>query len=74
MARISMLVPDEDLALIDSVAERSRTAFMIEAARQEALRIRRQREDDEIARICAEEADRDRTLAADFADTLPDGL
>ena len=74
MTRISLLVPDEDLALIDSAASPNRTAFMIEAAKREAVRIRRMREDDEIARICAETAHRDEELAADFAATIGDGL
>ncbi len=58
-----MLVAEADLALIDSVAETNRAAFMVNAAIGAALRIRRSREDEEIARICSESATRDLALA-----------
>lgn len=74
MIRISMLIRDEDLALIDSAAAPNRTAFMVAAAKEAALRIRRQREDEEIAHICAETAGRDRDLAEEFGTTAADGL
>ena len=72
--KISLVVPDEDLALIDAVAEPNRTAFMIKAAKEAALRVQREREDREIARICEESAERDRFLADEFSGTIADGL
>lgn len=72
MRKISMLIPDADLRLIDSVS-RNRTAFMVEAAVAEAKRRRRELEDAEIARICRSNAERDRALARDWESTLPDG-
>ena len=72
--KISMLIPDEDLALIDAVAVPNRTAFMIKAAKEAALRVQREREDQEIARICTENAERDRALAEEFAAADADGL
>jgi hypothetical protein len=38
------------------------------------LRVQRARDDDEVARICRENADEDRKLAAEFDCTLSDGL
>lgn len=72
--KISMLIPDDDLALIDAVAEPNRTAFMIRASKEAALRVQREREDAEIARICTESAERDRALAEESAGTAADGL
>ncbi|MBC5811083.1 MAG: hypothetical protein GIW95_09595 [Candidatus Eremiobacteraeota bacterium] len=74
MTRISMLVPEADLALIDAVAEPNRTAFMLAAAKAAALRVQRKREDIEIARILDEQVDQDRELMAEFACTSADGL
>ncbi len=74
MPRISLLLSDEDLAIIDAAASPNRSAFMVAAAKEVAARIRRAREDEEIARICAEQADEDRELAADWECTLLDGL
>ena len=74
MPRVSMLISDDDLALIDAAASPNRTAFMVAAAKEAAERIRRAREDDEIATICAATADRDRDLAAELSGTLADGL
>jgi len=74
MAKISMVVPDADLAIIDEVAAPNRTAFMLAAAREAALRIRRERDDVEIARILDESADEDRALLEEFAGTAADGL
>ena len=74
MAKISMVVPDADLALIDQVASPNRTAFMIAAAKAAAVRVLRQREDEEIVRILDESADEDRTLLEEFSGTLADGL
>ena len=73
MPKISMLVPEADLRLIDSVS-RNRTAFMIEAAVAEAKRRRRELEDAEIARICSDTAERDLALAREWESTLADGL
>jgi hypothetical protein len=74
MARISMVVPDADLAAIDEVASPSRTAFMIAAAKEAVQRLRRQRLDAEIVRCLAETASDDRVLADEFAETAADGL
>ena len=74
VVKISMLIPDADLALIDDVAEPNRTSFMVRAALDAAARIRREREDAEIGRICAETAKRDRRVAKDFEPALEDGL
>lgn len=74
MAKISMVVPDADLALIDEVAAPNRTAFMLAAAREAAVRIRRQRDDAEIARILDASAENDRAILAEFAATTADGL
>lgn len=74
MAKISMVVPDEVLVLIDEVAVPNRTAFMIGAALEAARRVKREREDAEIERICAETSERDRSLSEEFAATLSDGL
>ena len=73
MAKISMVVPDSDLALIDEVASPNRTAFMLAAAKEAALRIRRQRDDAEIARILDESAGEDRAQLDEFAGTVGDG-
>jgi hypothetical protein len=74
MPRISLLVGDEDLAIIDAASRPNRTAFMVAAAKEVALRVQRARDDDEVARICRENADEDRKLAAEFDCTLSDGL
>ncbi|TAM74757.1 hypothetical protein EPN44_10130 [bacterium] len=74
MPKISMLIPDADLAAIDEVADHNRTAFMIRAALDAAARIKRQREDAEIRRICSTTAERDIRLAKKFESTLGDGL
>jgi len=73
MPRISMLIPEKALRLIDSVSE-NRTSFMVEAAVREAQRRRRELRDAEIRLICTETAERDRRLASEWEDTLADGL
>jgi hypothetical protein len=74
MPRISMLLSDEDLAIIDAAAAPNRTVFMVAAAREAAMRIRRARADDEIESIMRENAENDAALAAEFDSTLEDGL
>jgi uncharacterized protein (DUF1778 family) len=74
MPRISLLVSDEDLAIIDAAAAPNRTAFMVAAAKDVAHRIRRAREDAEIEAIMRENADDDAALAEEFSGTLGDGL
>ncbi len=69
-----MLVSNEDLAIIDAAAAPNRTAFMVTAAREAALRVRRFREDAEIEAIMRENAADDAALAAEFEGTLEDGL
>lgn len=74
MPRISMLLSDEDLAIIDAAASPNRTAFMVAAAKEVALRLRRAREDAEIEAIMRENADDDVALVKEFESTLGDGL
>lgn len=74
MPRISLLVPDDDLDLIDSVATPNRTTFMVAAAREAALRVRRERENRELAAILDASADEDGLLLAEFDGTAADGL
>lgn len=74
MPKISMLIPEADLAAIDEAADHNRTAFMIRAALDAAARIKRQREDAEIRRICSATAKRDIRLAKEFEPALEDGL
>jgi hypothetical protein len=74
MPRISMLLSDEDLAIIDAAASPNRTAFMVAAAKEVALRIQRVREDAEIEAIMRENAAEDAALAEEFESTLGDGL
>jgi len=74
MAKISMVVPDEDLAAIDEVASPNRTAFMLEAVREAVVRVRRQRLDAEIAACLEETANDDVALLAEFSGLSADGL
>ena len=74
MGRISMLVPDADLAAIDEVATPNRTAFMIAAAKDAVARLHQQRLDAEIVRCLAETASDDVALAEEFTGTAADGL
>jgi uncharacterized protein (DUF1778 family) len=74
MPRISMLLSDEDLAIIDAAAAPNRTAFMVAAAREAAQRVQRVREDAEIEAIMRENTADDAALAAEFECTLEDGL
>lgn len=69
-----MLLSDEDLEIIDAAASPNRTAFMVAAAKEVALRLRRAREDAEIEAIMRENADDDVALAKEFEPTLGDGL
>jgi len=74
MAKISMVVPDEDLAAIDEVASPNRTAFMLEAVREAVVRVRRQRLDAEIAACLEETANDDVSLLVEFSGVSADGL
>jgi hypothetical protein len=74
MPRISLLVSDEDLAIIDAAASPNRTAFMVAAAREVAARIHRARIDAEVAAAVAESAAEDLELAREWESTLMDGL
>lgn len=74
MPRISMLIADEDLSLIDQAAHPNRSAFVIRAARAEAQRVLRERLDEEVARCLAETAEEDLALAEEFGGTAADGL
>ncbi len=73
MAKISILVPDEALALIDSVAA-NRSAFMVSAAVNAAKLKEREALDAEIAQWCSQNASVDASVDAEFAPTLMDGL
>jgi uncharacterized protein (DUF1778 family) len=73
MPRISLLVSDEDLAIIDAAAKPNRSAFMVAAAREVAARIHRARIDAEVAAAVAESAEEDREITAEFDCTLNDG-
>jgi hypothetical protein len=74
MAKISMVVADEDLAMIDAVAEPNRTAFMVAAAKQAAALRHRERLDATVARCLAETALDDFALDEEFAGVAGDGL
>jgi hypothetical protein len=74
MAKISMLIADADLAEIDEVASPSRTAFMVGAAKAAAAKLRRERQDAEVARLLDESAAEDGALLQEFAGTVADGL
>lgn len=74
MPRISLLVSDEDLAIIDAAASPNRSAFMVGAAKEVAARIHRARIDAEVAAAVAESAEDDLRLAREWECTLMDGL
>ncbi|MDB5094628.1 MAG: hypothetical protein JWO85_2729 [Candidatus Eremiobacteraeota bacterium] len=74
MATITLRIPDEDLSLIDAEAGNNRTQFMLTAAREAALRLRRERLDAEVSRILLEDAERDLAVLAELSDTMADGL
>ncbi len=73
MPRISLLLSEEDLAIIDAAASPNRTAFMVAAAKEVAARVHRAKLDAEVAAAVAETADEDRKLTAEFDCTLNDG-
>ncbi|MGH7706628.1 MAG: hypothetical protein ACREM6_01665 [Vulcanimicrobiaceae bacterium] len=74
MAKISMVIPDNQLKQIDAEANGNRTAFMVSAAIEAAKRTRRERIDREIAADIAENADADAQVYADWESSLADGL
>lgn len=74
MAKISLVIPDVELAAIDAVAPSNRTAFMLAAVREAVQRINREREDRDLARILDESAEEDAQLLAEFSGTVADGL
>jgi hypothetical protein len=74
MAKISVVIPDDDLALIDAAAGPNRSAFILEAAKEAALRRLRGRLETQIASCLAETSDEDRALSAEFAGVAGDGL
>ena len=74
MRTITLRVPDDVLALIEAEAGDDRTQFMLHAA-LEAVRLRkRERTDAEVSRLLLEDAERDLTIARDFALTVADGV
>jgi uncharacterized protein (DUF1778 family) len=74
MAIITLRIPDEDLAFIDSEAGQNRTQFMLAAARELAERRRTARLDAEVSRILLEDAERDLGVLAELAPSMADGL
>lgn len=74
MAKISMLIPEEQLAQIDREAGGNRTSFMIAAAVDRARDLERARLDQEIARSVSEDAESDLALYRDWEITMADGL
>jgi uncharacterized protein (DUF1778 family) len=74
MAKISMLVPEDQLALIDAQAGGNRTAFMIAAAVERAKRLERERMDEEIAASVRATDHDDFSVYADWEGALGDGL
>jgi len=74
MAKISMLIKDDDLAEIDAQAGGNRTAFMVEAALERARRMRRELEDAEIERLGAEGWEEGLEVYRDWEATIADGL
>lgn len=74
MAKISMLVPDEQLAEIDAQAGGNRTAFMVAAAVERARRLKRERTDREIMAAIAADDELDFAVYREWEGTLADGL
>ncbi len=74
MAKISMLIPDEQLAEIDAQADGNRTAFMVAAAVERARRLRRERTDREILDSIAADDERDFAVYREWEGTSADGL
>jgi len=74
MPRISVFLSDEDLSIIDAAAVPNRTAFIVAAATDAAMRVRRAREDAEIEAIMRENAEHDAVLASEFDSALVDVL
>lgn len=68
-----MLLSDEDLAIIDAVASPNRTAFMVAAAKEVAMRVRRAREDALVEADMRANVESDRALTTEFDATLRDG-
>ena len=73
MGRITIVVPDDALAVIDSVSS-NRSAFMTAAALAAAKAKLRQIEDAEIERLCAESAEEDLAIAREWDSTVGDGI
>jgi len=69
-----MLIPDDQLALIDAQADGNRTAFMIAAAVEQAKRVKRRRMDAEIAASVRASDDDDFTVYAEWEGVVGDGL
>jgi hypothetical protein len=67
------MLSDDDLAMIDAVAAPNRTAFIVAAAKQTAMRVRRSCADAEIEAIMRENACSDAILTSEFDCTLEDG-
>jgi hypothetical protein len=70
--KISMTVPEDDLALIDEFSGGNRTAFMVGASVERAKALRRAAIDDEIARCLA--ADDLSELVSEWDGAVADGL
>ncbi len=74
MPKISMLIPDDQLSLIDAQAGGNRTAFMIAAAVERAKRMQRELMDAEIAASVRASDDDDFAVYADWEGAIGDGI
>ena len=74
MAKISMLIADEQLAEIDAQAAGNRTAFMVASSLQRARALRREQVDREIAESLDANTEEDMAVYRDFEGTMADGL
>jgi hypothetical protein len=74
MPKISMLIPDDQLSVIDAQAGGNRTAFMIAAAVERAKHLQRARMDAEIAASVRATDDDDFAVYAEWEGAVADGL
>jgi uncharacterized protein (DUF1778 family) len=74
MPKISMLIPDDALALIDRHASGNRTAFMMEAAVARARGLERERTDRDIIAALTDDPAADAAVRAAWHPTLADGI
>jgi hypothetical protein len=68
-------VPDDELASIDEAAgPNNRASFILTAAREAVVRLRRERLDAEVGRVLAESAEDDLATLADWSVIMADSL